>query len=100
MKEVFLDAASNTAIDRKVLRKMKPYMTEKFVGNSRSIHDFGIRASIEVEKARKKISKIVCVEQKNVIFTSGATESNNMVIKGLAYRELSSKKAKKNQKQK
>lgn len=98
MKEVFLDAASNTAVDRKVLRKMKPYMTEKFVGNSRSIHDFGIRASIEVEKARKKISKIVCVEQKNVIFTSGATESNNMVIKGLAYRELSSKKAKKNQK--
>ncbi len=98
MKEVFLDAASNTAIDRKVLRKIRPYMTEKFVGNSRSIHDFGIRASIEVEKARKKISEIVCVEQKNVIFTSGATESNNMVIKGLAYRELSSKKAKKNQK--
>lgn len=98
MKEIFLDAASNTALDKRVLKKMKPYLSEKFMGNSRSTHEFGIRASIAVEKARKLVAKICCTNPENVIFTSGATESNNMVIKGLALKEMGSKKAKKNQK--
>lgn len=92
MKEVFLDAASNTAIDKKVLKAMKPYLNKKFVGNSRSTHPFGIKAEMAVEDSRIKIADIMGVEADNVIFTSGATESNNMVIKGLAYKELVSGK--------
>jgi len=92
MKEVFLDAASNTAMDKKVLKAMKPYLSKKFVGNSRSIHSFGIKAEMAMEDSRIKIADIMGVEVGNVIFTSGATESNNMVIKGLAYKELTSGK--------
>lgn len=92
MREVFLDAASNTAMDKKVFKAMKPYLKKNFVGNSRSIHNYGIRASKAIEDSRKKIAQIMHTDINNVVFTSGATESNNMVIKGLAYKELTSGK--------
>lgn len=98
MKNIFLDAASNTNLDPEVLKAMKNYLNESFVGNSRSIHDFGIKASQAVEDARSKLGCIFGVPAENIIFTSGATEGNNTVIKSLAYRELSSKKKKKDQK--
>jgi len=96
--EVFLDSASNTCLDPRVLKAMKPYLSESFVGNSRSIHDFGIKASQAIENSREKMGRVFGVPANNIVFTSGATESNNLVIKGLAYREMSSKKKKKEQK--
>lgn len=97
MKEIFLDAASNTPINKTVLKSMKPFLNPKFVGNSRSIHDFGIKASRVVEDNRLAISEILRVPSENIVFTSGATESNNTVIKGLAYAELTSGKPEKQQ---
>jgi cysteine desulfurase len=95
MKEVFLDAASNTPMNKTVFKSMKPYLSHRFVGNSRSIHDFGIKASQVVDDSRETMSKIFKVPSENIVFTSGATESNNTVIKGLAYSELSSGKPEK-----
>lgn len=98
MKEIFLDAASNTPVDKRVFKAMKPYLKENFMGNSRSIHGFGIKASKIIEEQRNKIAKIFNVPSNNIVYTSGATESNNMVIKGLAYKEMTSGKPKKDQK--
>ena len=94
----FLDAASNTSLDKNVFNAMSPYLNNKFVGNSRSIHDYGIKALSAIEEVREKISLIFGVLERDIIFTSGATEGNNTVIKGLAFKEMSSGKPKKNQK--
>lgn len=91
---VFLDAASNTSLDKRVLKAMEPYLSEDFVGNTRSVHDFGIKAFKAVEEAREKLGLVFGVPSSNIIFTSGATEGNNMVIKGLAYAEMATKKKK------
>lgn len=88
MKEIFLDAASNTAVDSVVFKAMKPYLKENFIGNSRSIHDFGVKASQVIEKHRNIMSSVLQVPTTNIVFTSGATEGNNTVIKALAYNEL------------
>jgi len=86
---IFLDGASNTPLDARVLQAMLPYLNEKFVGNSSSTHDHGIRASEAVENSRHKIASIFGVEDDSIIFTSGASESNAMVIEGLGLHELS-----------
>lgn len=87
-KKVFLDGASNTPLDKRVFRAMKPYMKESFVGNSHSIHDFGIKANLAIEDARDKVASALGVYSDEVIFTSGATESNNTVIQSLCIEEL------------
>lgn len=89
MKEVYLDGASNTPLDKKVFKKMKPYLSNKFMGNSLSIHDFGIRASMAVEKARSQVAQATKAKTQEVFFTSGATEGNNWVIKSVAMQQLS-----------
>lgn len=88
VKTVYLDAASNTPLDKRVLKEMSPYLRESFVGNSHSIHDFGIKARRAVEDARMKISRISGFSPNNIFFTSGATESNNWVLKSLAFHEI------------
>lgn len=88
MKQFFLDGASNTPLDHRVLRAMLPYMREGFVGNSSSVHDFGINALNAVNTAREQVAQCVGTTSENVFFTSGATESNNWVIMSLALREL------------
>lgn len=89
VKDVFLDGASTSPLDKRVLKAMKPYLSQKFVGNSSSIHDFGIRSSIAIEESRFTIAKALGVKSEEVLFTSGATESNNWVIKSLGIRALS-----------
>jgi cysteine desulfurase len=88
IKEIYLDNASNTPLDKRVFRAMKPFMSEKFVGNTHSIHFHGIEARTAIENARKTIADIAGVAPSEVYFTSGATESNNWVLKSLAYHEL------------
>lgn len=84
MKEVFLDGASNTPIDKRVLKAMRPYLNSKFVGNSFSIHDFGTRAFLAIEDARSQVVNALKVSREEVYFTSGATEGNNWVIHSIA----------------
>lgn len=84
IKDVFLDGASNSPLDKRVFKAMKPYLSQKFVGNSSSIHDFGVKSSIAIEESRATIAKALGVKSEEVFFTSGASESNNWVIKTLS----------------
>ena len=79
---VYLDHAATTPVDREVMKVMQPYFSQKF-GNPMSIHSFGREAKIVVDKARQEIADFLGCDATEIIFTSGATESNNSVIKGV-----------------
>jgi cysteine desulfurase len=81
---IYLDSHATTPVDPRVLKEMMPYFTEKF-GNASSIdHSFGTEAADVVDKSRKKIARCINASPEDIIFTSGATESNNIVLQGLA----------------
>ncbi|QLK56008.1 IscS subfamily cysteine desulfurase [Ehrlichia ruminantium] len=80
---IFLDYQSTTKTDSRVLDAMIPYFQEFSNPHSRS-HCFGWKAESAVELARERIASLINAESKEVIFTSGATESNNLAIKGVA----------------
>ena len=82
MKKIYLDHGATTPVDKKVLAAMLPYFSEKF-GNAMSIHSFGSVANEAVEKARKQTADFFGAKPEEIIFTSGATESNNLVVKGV-----------------
>lgn len=88
MKKVYLDGAANTPLDPKVHKAMKPYLKKNFVGNSFAIHEDGIKTRQAIEEAREKIAYITGTKPEKVFFTSGATESNNWVIKATCLKEL------------
>ena len=88
MKQVYLDGAANAPIDKRVIKAMRPYLKPGFCGNSRSAHRYGAVADRAVYSARLCISKCLGVGEDEVLFTSGATESNNWAIKALAMAEL------------
>lgn len=77
----YLDNASSTKVDSEVLEEMLPYFTEYF-GNASSNHIFGKKAKDAIEKARSQVSNIINCNNNEIIFTSGATESINLAIKG------------------
>ncbi len=80
-----MDYHATTPVDQRVLDAMMPFFTEHF-GNAASLqHRFGWIAKEAVEIARKKISKAINAQPRDIIFTSGATESNNLAIKGVAH---------------
>jgi len=80
--KIYLDHSATTPVDEKVLKAMNPYFSEKF-GNATSIHMFGQAASVAVQNARENTALFLSCDPKEVVFTSGATEANNIAILGL-----------------
>jgi cysteine desulfurase len=84
IKRIYLDYAATTPVDPRVLKAMEPYFSEKF-GNTMSLHSFGQEAKTALEEAREIVADLMGAKPSEVIFTSSATESNNLALKGVAF---------------
>ncbi|MHA1558639.1 MAG: IscS subfamily cysteine desulfurase [Alphaproteobacteria bacterium] len=80
---IYLDYQSTTPCDERVVEKMLPYFGDVF-GNPHSLHTHGQMANEAIEKARESVATLINANPKEIIFTSGATEANNLAIKGVA----------------
>ncbi|EJU00779.1 cysteine desulfurase [Dacryopinax primogenitus] len=84
LRPIYLDVQATAPMDPRVLDAMLPYYTDQYGNPHSRTHAYGWEAEAAVEKARKHVADLIGAEDKDMIFTSGATESNNMIIKGVA----------------
>src|SRR5690606_24263683 len=82
---IYLDYHSTTPVDPRVLEGMLPYFTQQF-GNAGSLHGVGEIARQAVDHARNQVAQAMGADESEIVFTSGATESNNLAIRGVAER--------------
>src|SRR5688572_28291377 len=81
---IYLDHHATTPVDARVLEAMLPFFSEKFGNAASRQHRFGWDANDAVERARKQVASLIGAGSKDIVFTSGATEANNLAIKGAA----------------
>ena len=90
-KPIYLDYSATTPVDSRVAEKMIPYLTEHFGNPASRSHTYGWTAEKAVENARDEVAKLVGADSREIVWTSGATESNNLAIKGAAHFYAASK---------
>ena len=91
MNRIYLDNQATTPIDPIVLNSMMPYLTDKFGNPSSKTHQFGWEAQEAIDISREQIAELIKANPQEIFFTSGATESINLAIKGSAYKQTSKK---------
>lgn len=79
---VYLDNNASTRLDPRVLEAMRPYLEERY-GNPSSLHDFGARVAADIEQARTQVARLIGAREREIVFTSGGTESNNAALRGV-----------------
>jgi cysteine desulfurase len=89
---IYLDYNATTPVDKRVLEKMLPFFTDSFGNSASRSHLFGWAASEAVENAREQVADLINAESKEIVFTSGATEANNLAVKGLFENNFPNKK--------
>ncbi|MFM7152039.1 MAG: cysteine desulfurase family protein, partial [Gemmataceae bacterium] len=82
--EIYMDNHATTRVDPRVVTRLLPFLTEEYGNASSKHHGFGRRAGEAVETARQEVSEILGCSAREIVFTSGATESNNLAIRGVA----------------
>jgi len=83
-RKIYLDYAATTPVDPRVVKAMLPYFSEKF-GNTMSLHSWGQTAKLVLEESREVMADLIGAKANEIIFTSSASESNNLALKGVAF---------------